>query len=187
GTVLIRWDGAREPDVWSGPPHDIEPHEARLELARRYLHIFGPSTAASFAHWAGIGPSEAKAAFDALAGMLAPAGTPARDTWVLAEDESVFRQPVSTPPAPARLLPSGDTHFLLWGADRALLVPDERRRAELWTTRVWPGALLVNGEVAGVWRRSAAEVSIDAWRRLSPAGWEGVEAEAAALPPPSLN
>jgi hypothetical protein len=187
GTVLIRWDGAREPDVWSGPPHDIEPHEARLELARRYLHIFGPSTAASFAHWAGIGPSEAKAAFDALAGMLAPTRTPAGDTWMLAEDESAFRQPVSTPPAPARLLPSGDTHFLLWSADRALLVPDERRRAELWTTRVWPGALLVNGEVAGVWRRSAAEVSIDAWRRLSPAEWEVVEAEAAALPLPGVN
>jgi hypothetical protein len=39
GTVLLRWDGARQPVVWTAP--------ARIELARRYLHIFGPATAAS--------------------------------------------------------------------------------------------------------------------------------------------
>src|SRR5579862_8921830 len=38
GTVLLRWEGAREPIVWCGPTHDIEPLEARLELARRFLH-----------------------------------------------------------------------------------------------------------------------------------------------------
>jgi hypothetical protein len=52
---------------------------------------------------------------------------------------------------------------------------------------VWPGALLVNGEVVGVWRRSAGEVSIEAWRRLSAAEREAVEAEAVSLPLPGLN
>jgi len=66
-------------------------------------------------------------------------------------------------------------------------VPDAKRRAELWTTRVWPGALLVNGEIVGVWRRSAKQVSVDAWGRLSTAEWEMVEAEAAALPLPGLD
>src|SRR5215469_641005 len=188
GTVLIRWDGARQPVVWSGPPHAMEPRDARLELARRYLHVFGPSTVESFVRWAGIGQTEARAAFDGLAGSLAPAHTPVGDAWILREDEAAFRQPSSSKPAAlVRLLPSGDAYFLLWGADREILVPDAKRRAELWTTRVWPGALLVHGEIAGVWRRSATEVSIDAWRRLSPAEWEAVEAEAAALPLPGLN
>jgi hypothetical protein len=40
-------------------------------------------------------------------------------------------------------------------------VPDVKRRAELWTSRVWPGALLVSGDIVGVWRRSAKEISID--------------------------
>jgi hypothetical protein len=135
-----------------------------------------------------MGNREAKAAFDGLAGTLAPAHTPVGDAWILADDEAAFRQRSSSKSAaPARLLPSGDAHYLLWGADRELLVPDAKRRAELWTTRVWPGALLVNGEIAGVWRRSATEVSIDAWRRLSPTEWEAVEAEAAALPLPGLS
>src|SRR5688572_3855191 len=44
GTVLIRWDGARPPTVWTVPPPAIDPRDARLELARRYLHVFGPTT-----------------------------------------------------------------------------------------------------------------------------------------------
>jgi hypothetical protein len=92
-----------------------------------------------------------------------------------------------SPPAPARLLPSGDAYYLLWGADREILVPEAKRRAELWTTRVWPGALLVSGEIVGVWRRSAAQISIDAWCRLSSAEREAVEAEAISLPLPGLK
>jgi hypothetical protein len=188
GTVLLRWDGARDAVVWCGPPHNMEPRDARLELARRYLHIFGPSTVASFARWAGIGKTEASDAFAELASTLAPVNTLGGDAWILADDEAAFRQPSSSKAAAAvRLLPSGDAYYLLWDADREILVPDAKRRTELWTTRVWPGAVLVNGEIVGVWRRSAGEVSIDTWRRLSPAEWEAIEAEAAALPLPGLN
>jgi len=67
---------------------------------------------------------------------------------------------------------------------REPLVPDARRRAQLWTSRVWPGALLVDGEVAGTWRRAGAVVSIAPWRKLSPAEWAAVEAEARSLPLP---
>jgi len=168
GTVVLRWDGARQPVVWTAPAPDMDPRHARNELARRYLHIFGPATAAAFAKWAGIRPAEARVAFDALAGALTPVLTPVGDAWILASDVAAFRCQ-SGPAAPARLLPSGDTYYLFWGADRELLVPEAKRRAALWTTRVWPGALLVGGEIAGVWRRSAAAVSIEAWRRLSSA------------------
>jgi len=37
GTVLIRWDGARQPTVWTVPPPDMDAPAAKLELARRYL------------------------------------------------------------------------------------------------------------------------------------------------------
>lgn len=186
GTVLMRWDGARQPIVWTAPQPVMDPQQARLELARRYLHIFGPATAASFSRWAGIGRVEASTAFQALADVLTPVRTPIGDSAILSSDEAMFRSQ-SGPAAPARLLPSGDAYFLLWGADRELLVPEAKRRAELWTTRVWPGAVLVNGEIVGVWRRSAAEVSIEVWRRLSPAEWQAVEAEALSLPLPGLN
>lgn len=181
GTVLLRWDGVRQPVVWTTSAPDVDPKEARLELARRYLHIFGPATASSFAKWAGVLPREANVAFQALANALTPVRTAIGDAWILAKDETGFRaQP--QPAAAVRLLPSGDAYYLLWGADREILVPDARRRAELWTTRVWPGALIVGGEIVGVWRRSVGEVSIEAWRRISAAEREAVETEAMSLP-----
>jgi len=163
GRVLLRWDGSRQPVVWTTPAPDMDPRHARLELARRYLHVFGPATAASFARWAGIQPAAASAAFRELAGALAPVRTLVGDAWILVDDETAFRA-VPRPPALARLLPSGDAFYLAWGSDREILVPEATRRSELWTSRVWPGALLVSGEIAGVWRRSGADISLEAWR-----------------------
>jgi Winged helix DNA-binding domain len=101
----------------------MEPRDARLELARRYLHLFGPSTVESFARWASIGNTEAGDAFGGLAGTLAPVTIPIGDAWILADDEAEFRQPSSLKAAaPVRFLPSGDAYYLLWDADREILV-----------------------------------------------------------------
>ncbi len=72
--------------------------------------------------------------------------------------------------------------MLLQGADRDLLVPDAAHRARLWTPRLWPGAVLLGGEVVGTWRRAEHRVVVDPWRALSPAGRAAVEDELAALP-----
>jgi hypothetical protein len=186
GKVLIRWEGARQPTIWTVPAPAVDPVDARLELARRYLHVFGPATAAAFAAWAGIPPARGRLAFEALEGSLTPVRTPVGEAWILAEDEPTFRDPIGQT-ASARLLPSGDAFFLLQGADRELLVPDARRRGELWTPRVWPGAVLVYGEVAGTWRRAGADVAIRLWRSLSPAAREAVEIEASSMPLPDVR
>jgi hypothetical protein len=91
------------------------------------------------------------------------------------------------PAASARLLPSGDAYFLLQGRDRELLIPDASFRRALWTTRVWPGAVLVDGEIVGTWRRGLGTVTIQAWRRLPRAARDAVEAEVASLPLPNLE
>ncbi|MFQ3682898.1 MAG: crosslink repair DNA glycosylase YcaQ family protein [Roseiflexus sp.] len=90
GTVVMRWDGARQPEIWNVPAPDMEPHEARLELARRYLHVFGPATPAAFATWADIRPAGGSAAFAALDRSLTPVRTPLGEAWILSEDESLF-------------------------------------------------------------------------------------------------
>ena len=186
GTVLIRWDGARQPTIWTVPPPQVDPRAARLELARRYLHVFGPTTAEAFAEWAGIRPQRGVDAFDALRRSLTPVRTPIGDSWMLASDEPTLR---ATPraAASARLLPSGDTYFLLQGRDRELLVPNASFRRALWTSRVWPGAVLVNGEIVGTWRRAMGTVTIQTWRRLARAAREAVAAEVASLPLPDLQ
>src|SRR5207342_1046071 len=141
----------------------------------------------AFGDWAGIKPARASRILEALAGELIPVATPIGDRWILASDAAAFQAPPNAEPAGVRLLPSGDTWFLLQGADRELLVPDAPRRLELWTPRVWPGALLVDGEVRGAWRRANAVVDVDPWGPLSPADRERVEAEAASLPLPGIE
>ena len=185
GTILIRWEGARQPTMWTVPRPEVDPKAARRELARRYLHVFGPATPGSFATWAGIGPGDAAATFAALKRSLAAVRTPIGDAWILARDEEAFRAPAG-PAAAARLLPSGDAYYLLQGADRELLIPEEKHRSALWTSRVWPGAVLVAGNIVGTWRRAQGKVTIESWRRLSRAEREAVEAEAASLPLPGL-
>lgn len=186
GTVLIRWEGARAPVIWSVDAPSVDPAEASLELARRYVHIFGPTTPSSFTEWAGIATKRGPVIFEALRASLLPVRTPLGDAWALASDEAALRAK-SGVPAAARLLPSGDTYFLLQGADRELLVPEADRRALLWTSRVWPGAVLVNGEIVGTWRRANASLSIEAWRPLSTKERHAVESEAASLPLPGLG
>jgi hypothetical protein len=186
GRILIRWDGARPPTVWTVPTPDVDPREARLELARRYLRVFGPGTPESFAEWAGIKPPRGRATFEALGDSLVSVRAPVGDGWILAEDELTFRA-LPRPPAGARLLPSGDTFYLLWGLNRELLVPQPERRAALWTARVWPGAILVEGEIVGTWRRAQANVTMEPWRPLSGAERDVVEAEAGALPLPGTQ
>ena len=186
GTIAIRWEGARAPTVWAVDAADIDPADACRELARRYLHVFGPTTAEGYARWAGISQRSAADAFASLDGSLLPVRSPLGDEWLLADDEPAMLA-AATPAAPARLLPSGDAYFLLHGADRELLVPPVDQRERLWTSRVWPGALLVEGEICGTWRRSQHTVRIDAWARLSRAKRGAVEDEAVSLPLPGLD
>ena len=186
GTVLIRWAGSTAPTVWTVPRPEINPLDARRELVRRYLHILGPGTPDAFATWAGVAETEARATFAGLGKSLTAVRTPIGDAWILARDEPGFREPPGLS-APARLLPSGDTYCLFWAAGRELLVPDAAQRAELWTPRVWPGAVLVGGEIVGTWRRAQANVSVDPWCKLTRAERDAVEAEARSLPLPGVE
>ena len=76
GRILIRWEGARQPTVWTVSAPTIDPSVARLELARRYLHVYGPTTPTSFARWASLAPSSGTAAFEALRRSVIPVRTP---------------------------------------------------------------------------------------------------------------
>ena len=186
GTLAIRWEGARAPTVWTVAAPNVAPADAQRELARRYLHLYGPTTADSFGRWAGITAKSAAETFASLEDALLPVRSPLGDEWLLGEDEPKMLSP-GPGDAPARLLPSGDAYWLLQGAERELLVPREDLRQRLWTPRVWPGALLVEGEIRGTWRRASHVVQINAWTPLSRPARTVIEAEASTLPLPGLD
>src|SRR4051812_3193534 len=104
GTVLMRWEGAGRPLVWTVPAPSITPEAARAELARRYLHVVGPQTPDGIAWWGGMKPARGRDAFERVREELVPVRTPVGEAWVLASDEAVFRVP-HREPAVARLLP----------------------------------------------------------------------------------
>lgn len=186
GRLLIHWDGARHSEVVMVPAPSMGEEEARVELVRRFLHVFGPSTPEAYAGWAGISRGMAHTMFHDLERDLLSTTTPLGEAWALSEDEERLRSedPAETS---ARLLPSGDTYFLLGAEERSLLIPGEVHRSSLWPSRVWPGAVLLGGEIAGTWRRSRHLVTINAWRQLTHSEVETVEAEAGSLPLPGLD
>ncbi len=186
GRVMLRWEGTGKPEIWMAPAPATSVDDARRELARRYFHVFGPGDAASFAQWAGIRPPRAVRIVESLANELVAVSTPVGERFVLASDMPSFESRAGLPSG-VRLLPSGDAFYLLWGPDRELLVPDTRRRPLLWTSRVWPGALLVGGEIAGTWSRTGRSVRVAPWRRLSRPERNDVVTEAEALPLPGVE
>lgn len=186
GRVALHWDGANPPFIWMLQRPDMDPVDARTELLRRYVHVFGTAKVDGFRRWAGIGRTEAKESFDRLAPELVEARTPTGEEWMLAADEESMRSdgPVE---AVVRLLPSGDAYTLLTAVHRELLVPHPERAAEVWPSRVWPGAILVGEEVVGVWRRAAEAVTITLWETHPAATIEEITAEAQGLPIPGLD
>ena len=133
GTIAIRWEGARAPVIWVVEPDAIDPADARRELARRYLHLFGPTTATSFARWAGVSRRAAGDTFASLEASLLPVRSPIGDEWLLADDEQAMRSVDPAASTSVRLLPSGDVYFLLDRAEREILLPLAEQRAQLWT------------------------------------------------------
>ena len=136
------------------PSPEIDPAEATRELARRYLHVFGPGTSKGFDRWASIDARKAAAVFDDLGKSSSGCDTVRRR--VDARSGRGHRPGACGAARAVPIPPSGDAYTLgVTSEDRALLLPDEAQRRELWTPRVWPGALLVAGKVVGTWRRAA--------------------------------
>lgn len=171
------------PEDWLGSAVGMDRTPARAELVRRYLHCFGPSTAEHFAAWAGISPADGRRSWDALAAELEPVDFAGRRAWIHVDD--VERAGRSPDPVGVRLLPPYDSY--LDQRDRAVLVPDTARQKLIWRILGNPGVVLVDGEVAGVWRPQKKGkrllLKIESFEPLAAPVRQAVESEAARLAP----
>lgn len=108
---------------WDPPPRE----QAAKELVRRYRATYGPSSAADFATWAGLGTAHAKA------------------LWAL--DDT---QPPAARLDGVRLLAPGDP--VLLGRDREALIPDAAARRKVWAAVGGMGVVLSDGTAIALWR-----------------------------------
>jgi hypothetical protein len=180
GRLHIRWDASTIRIIGADRPK-IEPEEARLELARRFLRWFAPATRERFRWWAGISKPDAAATWAALEPDLVEVEFAGRTGHVLQENVSALRR--ARPIEGARLLPSDDPFQKI---DVDLLVPDEQLRTQTRPKFV-SQAMLLDGEVAGVWHRQARKVRLVPWRRMNEPAREAFEGEAMSLPIPPLS
>jgi hypothetical protein len=181
GRIAVRWTTSalyvREHERPS-----IDPETARMELCRRHVHAFGPTTAPAFAWWAGVSVRDARKTFDLIADELLQVDLAGHDAWVLAADESALRS--AGPMRGVRLLVSSDLRLL--GQDRTQLFvgPGQNERSPL---QDWfhPHGLVVNGRLAGAWGRRGGKVNIKAVGPLAPSTRAAIHAEAASMPIPN--
>jgi hypothetical protein len=145
--VLAIVDREGRSAVFGLPPKPPRAEDPGAELARRFLHAYGPARPKLLADWAGLATSHAKTLWE-RAGGLVQVDLDGTNAWVLAEDAEALKR--ATEIKGVRLLPNRDP--LNAAGDREVLVPDAGLRRRIWTSIGGPGTVLVDGEVAGLWR-----------------------------------
>jgi hypothetical protein len=181
GRVHIRWDAS---NIWIIPVErpDVDVEDARRELARRFLHWFGPATKAGFTRWAGVSPRDASETWKQIEDRLVPVEVEGEQRFMLAADADVLAD--AEPIRGVRLLPADDPFTKV---DKKLLVPDAKRRTIVLppageSPGYIPGAVLVDGEIVGAWQRQQRKVTIHPFSRLSSQVREAIEQDALTFP-----
>lgn len=123
--------------------------DGRAEIVRRYLRLAGPVGLEHLATWLGLSTAGARRWWTLVEDDLVAVTVGPRTGSMLADDLEDLRS--SADPPPVRLLGPYDPATAL--GDRELLVPDPAHRREVWKAAANPGVLLVNGDVAGIWRQ----------------------------------
>jgi Winged helix DNA-binding domain len=140
------------PQKWLDGWRDADPESALTEMARRYVHSYGPSNQADFAYWWGNWSGVGVAAWAGLKHELVPVSVEGWRAHVLRDD--LERIAAVKPPATrVQLLPNFDP-YLMGHAKRDHLF-DREHGPKVSRTAGWISpVILVDGRVEGVWAYS---------------------------------
>jgi hypothetical protein len=149
--------------------------EAAAYTIKRYLSAFGPATRADVSQWSGV-PIR-----DLAPGLETVPLRTFRDEQGR-ELLDVPRAPLAPAeaPAPPRLLPRWD-ELLLAHKDRTRVLPDEYRKTVIHKNGDVQQTFLVDGVVAGLWKRDGAGIVLEPFAPLPRAARRELEDEAAQL------
>ena len=151
---------------WLGLAAEQDPADPERDtlagLVTRYLAAFGPATARDVAAWSGLtGLTGLRAVMDQL-----------RPSLVTFRDEQGAElfdlpsapRPGEEAPAPVRLAAEFD-NLLLSHADRSRVIQAENLKRFYTINGIFPGAVLIDGFVAGMWRlartKSTATLTVE--------------------------
>jgi hypothetical protein len=138
--------------------------EALAELARRFFTSHGPATAKDFAGWATLTLSDARAAIEAAGPELHGESLGGLQCWSAAGGPSTGpRRAVSLRSPTVRLIQGYDEYIMGYSETKPVL----RRPGSEWapaTPPVFSLVILLDGRVAGFWRRTvkAGRVLVEA-------------------------
>jgi hypothetical protein len=131
---------------WPGIP---EEQAGADDLIREFLRFVGPASVGDVAAWLTTTQAEVKEIWPA---GLAEVDVAGRVTWLPESEVDLLLDPPEPPRA--LLLPTSDP--FLQERNRAMLVPDKAHHRTMWPVIGQPGAVLVDGDVAGIWRTKAS-------------------------------
>jgi hypothetical protein len=148
-------------------------------LLTTYLRLLGPATPVEAAKYLGSATAEIRKVWPE---GLAEVTVDGRKAWL--PEHAVPELKSAKPVAGVRLVPPMDA--LLQARDRDLLVPDKKQQKEIWRILGNPGALVLNGEIAGVWRakmagRKRVDLTVTPFGSLTAVARKAIEAEAAQV------
>jgi len=144
-------------NIWLGEPLGGDVRGSRVELARRFVHAYGPVAPRHFAAWTGISAAEARERFVDLGSELVEVRMDGAPAWMLEADLACLSDPPLA--GGARLLPAGDP--FLAQRDRSTLIPDRAVQRAVWRPVGSPGLVLMTGHPVATWRARQAGPRLD--------------------------
>ncbi|MCU0483201.1 MAG: winged helix DNA-binding domain-containing protein [Chloroflexi bacterium] len=146
-------------------------------LVVRYLEGFGPASMQDIAQFSTIIRPPVQAALASLGDALVRYDGPNGE---LLYDVPGGPLPPEDVPAPPRLLPMWDSTLLAY-ADRSRVIPPAYRSHVMRKNGDVLPTILLDGQVAGVWRPTDLGIEVTALQALDDDAWAGLETEARSL------
>ncbi|SDD42977.1 Winged helix DNA-binding domain-containing protein [Paenibacillus sp. UNCCL117] len=144
-------------DEWVPLAKEIPPEEALALLTERYFRGHGPATVQDLAWWTGLTLTDARKGVEAARNRLISETIAGRVYWRASAEQSGDAVVQSG----AYLLPGFDEYFLGYQDRTAVVSAEHARFIVPGNNGVFMPIIVVDGQVAGIWKRSITSKGID--------------------------
>jgi hypothetical protein len=144
-------------DEWVPIARRPDREEALSELAGRYFAGHGPATVHDFAWWSGLAVRDAQAGLESISARLISEKVGGKEMW-MADTDAASR---SSESRGVHLLAGFDEYLLGYRDRTAVLAPEHSNRVVPGGNGVFLPVIVVDGQIAGTWRRAIKKNSVD--------------------------